>query len=164
VLGATERDFIVACSLTRPIGGHFRVECRWWSSVGIAPGSFLAARLPWNTTGSVLALMRDREPASVRVLEAAARLAELQAGALTVLCPPDLARGDGFDRWITGHLAPYSLRLQIEPAPSDLPELQTRIAELDCRLLVVEASTVEGGLDWLRELSERISCDLLFVQ
>ena len=76
LLGTSEGDLIVACSLTRPVDGHFRVECRWWSSVGAAPGSFLLARRPWDIAGAVLALLRDREPTSVRVLEAAALLAE----------------------------------------------------------------------------------------
>jgi nucleotide-binding universal stress UspA family protein len=79
LLGTSERDLIVACSVTRPIGAHFRVECRWWSSVGIAPGSFLLTQRPWSSVGSVLALLRDREPASVRLLEAAALLAEVRA-------------------------------------------------------------------------------------
>jgi hypothetical protein len=63
---------------------------------------------------------------------------------LTVVCPPGLARAEGFDRWITDRLAPYSLRLQIELATPDLPALDTRIAELDCQLLVVGAEAVEG--------------------
>lgn len=159
--GTSQRDFVVACSVTRPIGAHFRVECRWWSSIGIAPGSFLLARRPWNTAGSVLALLRDREPASARVLEAAARLVEVRGGVLTVVVP---FGSSGFDQWITDRVAPYSLLLQIELAPSDLPALHNRISELDCRLLVVEASAAESGADGLRELSQRISCDLLFVQ
>jgi nucleotide-binding universal stress UspA family protein len=161
LLGTSEGDFVVACSVTRPIGAHFRVECCWWSSIGIAPGSFLLARCPWNIAGSVLALLRDREPASARVLEAAARLAEVKGGVLTVLAP---FGSQGFDQWITGRLAPYSLRLQIELAPPDLPALHNRISELDCRLLVVEASAAKGSTDGLRELSQRLSCDLLFVQ
>ena len=161
LLGASERDFVVACSVTRPIGPHFRVECRWWSSIGIAPGSVLLVRRPWNIPGPVLALLRDREPASARELEAAARLAEVKGGVLTVLVP---FGSSGFDQWITGRLAPYSLQLQIELAPPNLPVLHNRISELDCRLLVVEASAAEDGADRLRELSQRISCDLLFVQ
>jgi len=37
----TERDLVVAGGLTRPIAGHFRVECRWWSSIASARAPFL---------------------------------------------------------------------------------------------------------------------------
>jgi hypothetical protein len=162
-LGTTGGDLIVACSLTRPIDGHFRVECRWWSSAGAIPGSLLLARRSWDAAGPVLALLRDREPASERVLEAAASIAEVQDGALTLICLPGIAGGEGFDRWIADRLATHSLRLQIEPALSDLSALQSRIAEFDCRVLVVEAATRESDAKRLRDLSERLSCDLLFV-
>src|SRR5262245_37957611 len=29
----SERDLVVAAALGRPIAGHFRLECRWWSSI-----------------------------------------------------------------------------------------------------------------------------------
>jgi hypothetical protein len=34
-LGSAEHDFVVASAATRPIGSHFRVASRWWSSVAI---------------------------------------------------------------------------------------------------------------------------------
>jgi len=112
----------------------------------------------------VLALLRDRAPASVRVLEAAALLTEVKDGLLTVICPPDLAGEDGFEQWLADRLAAYALRIEIELAPPDLPALHSRIAELDCRLLVVAAAAAEDDAVRLRELSERTACDLLFVQ
>lgn len=75
VTGASEHDLVVACALTRPIGGHFRVECRWWSSIEAMPGPFLLARHAWSTSGSVVMLLRDRSDASARLLEAAAQFA-----------------------------------------------------------------------------------------
>jgi hypothetical protein len=42
--------------------------------------------------------------------------------------------------------------------------LQTWIAKLDCRLLVVEASAAERVADRLRELSELMSCDPVFAR
>jgi hypothetical protein len=87
----------------------------------------------------------------------------VKGGVLTVVCPPGLARAEGFNRWITDQLAPYSVQLQIELAPPDLLALQNRFEELDCRLLVVGTETVEGRADCVRELSQRVSCDLLFV-
>ena len=43
-IGAAEvTDFLVFGTATRPIGGHFRVECRWWSVVGPGASSLLLA-------------------------------------------------------------------------------------------------------------------------
>ena len=162
--GVTERDLVVAGALTRPVAGDFRVECRWWSSIEIAPGPFLLARDVWDTTGSVVMLLRDRDPASVRLLEAAGQIAEAASGVLTVICPPALAGAKGFEKWIAERLTAYQVRVQIEVAPGDLAALHGRIGELDCRLLAIEARLTEGSADRLREFAERFACDILFVR
>jgi nucleotide-binding universal stress UspA family protein len=59
---ASEHDLVVARALTRPTAGHFRVECRWWSSIDVAPGPFLLARHMWSASGGVVAVLRDRGP------------------------------------------------------------------------------------------------------
>jgi len=152
---ASERDLVVAGALTRPIGGHFRVDCRWWPALEAMPGPFLVARHAWRAEGSVAMLLRDRGPASVRLLEAAAQLAEAADALLTVItASPEL-----FENWIEDQLAGRPIRLRIEAGPAEPSLLRQLLGELDCRLLAIEA----GG-DPLRDLVERYACDILIVR
>jgi nucleotide-binding universal stress UspA family protein len=156
--GASERDLVVAGALTRPIAGHFRVECRWWSSLEATPGPFLLARRAWNTRGSVIMLLDDRSAASSRLLAAAAQIAQSGDSVLTVIYPPEAA-GTGFETWIADRLADRPVRLQVEVAPAEPAALRQRIDELDCRLLAIEA-----GAAVVRDLVERYACDILIVR
>ena len=162
--GVTERDLVVAGALTRPIAGDFRVECRWWSSIEVATGPFLLTRGGWDGVGSVVMLLHDRGPASVRLLEAAAQAAEAREGALTVISPPAVVGAKGFETWIAERLAAFSVRAQIEVAQAEPAALRRRIGELDCRLLAVDAGRSEGHSGQLREFIESFACDILFVR
>jgi nucleotide-binding universal stress UspA family protein len=162
--GVTERDLVVAGALTRPVAGDFRVECRWWSSIEAATGPFLLTRGGWDRVGSVVMLLHDRGPASVRLLEAAAQAAEARGGELTVICPPAVAGADGFETWLAERLAAFSVRAQIEMAQAEPAALRRRIGELDCRLLAVDAGRTEGCTGRLREFHESFACDILFVR
>ena len=159
---ATEHDLVVAGGQTRPIGQHFRLECRWISSLDVAPGPFLLVRHAWNHAGSVVMLLRDRGAASARLLQAAARIAEAANRDLTVICPPAVAGREGLDKWISERLAGFAVRLQIEVAPAEPALLRARIAELGCRMLAIEGGA-EGGSDRLREFVEHFACDILTV-
>jgi hypothetical protein len=163
-LSASESDFIVAGALTRPVVGQFRMECRWWPSIDAAPGPFLLARRAWETTGAVLVVLRNRSHVSVQLLEAAARIAEARSAGLTVICAEDVAGAEGFETWVAEHLAEHSVPLQIELVPAEGAALHHRMLELDCGLLAIEASFVEGRLDRIRELVEHLACDLLVVR
>jgi nucleotide-binding universal stress UspA family protein len=160
----SERDLVVAGGLTRPIGAHFRLACRWWSSLEMARGPFLLTRQAWRASGAVVMLLRDRSAASARLLDAAAQIAAASDRVLVVVCPPSLARAPSFDKWIDDRLKDHPVRLQIEIGPAEGAELQRRLGELDCRLLAVEASIAEGGSERLRELVDRFACDILVVR
>jgi hypothetical protein len=162
--GATERDLVVAGGLSRPVAGHFRLECRWFKSVGLARGPFLLARRTWNADGGVVTLLRDRDPGSIRLLEAAAQLAEARGGGLIVICPPALAGAAGFEAWIAEQLAAYAIHLQVEIAPAEPAVLDRRIVELDCRLLAIAAGAASGADEELRAWAERFACDILVVR
>ncbi len=162
--GASERDLVVAGGLARPIAGHFRVECRCWSAIEVTPGPFLLVRHGWSASGDVVMLLRDRTPASVRLLEAAAQIAEARDSGLTVMCPPALAGAAGFEKWLADRLADHPVRLQIEVGPAEPDALHRRIGELDCRLLAVGVGLAEGRGDRLREFAERFACDILVVR
>jgi hypothetical protein len=162
--GASERDLVVAGALTRPVAGHFRVECRWWSSINAAPGPFLLTRRAWDASGAVLIMLRDRSQGSVRLLDAVRRIAEARNTKVTLICTAELSRAEGFETWIADHLVPHSGSPQIELAPADATALLQRMLELDCGLLAVEASFIEGRSDRIRELVERLACDLLVVR
>jgi nucleotide-binding universal stress UspA family protein len=157
--GASERDLVVACALTRPIAGHFRVECRLWPSIDAMPGPFLLACHAWSTSGSVVMLLRDRGLASVRLLEAASQMAEAEDAPLTVICPPAIAGAERFEQWIADRLAGHSVRLRVEVEPGEPAALRQRLGELDCRLL----ATTDGG-ERVREFVERFGCDILIVR
>jgi hypothetical protein len=160
-LAASERDLVVACALTRPVGGHFRVECRWWSSVDRGRGSFLLTRQPAEANGPVLALLQDRTPAAVRLLEAAARLAAGLAAPLTVVAPPELASGEHFEEWLAEGLGAPSPPAQLVLSAADAANLPRQIAELGARVLVVAAATAPAEL---RRGPSGLACDLLFVR
>jgi hypothetical protein len=161
---ASERDLVVAGGLTRPIGAHFRMTCRWWSALEAARGPLLLARHAWSTSGSVVLLLRDRDAASARLLEAATQAAQAADRVLTVICPPAVADVAGLDEWIADRLAGQPVRLHIETGPAEPAALNRRIGELDCRLLAVEAGRAEGGGEPLRDLFERFTCDILVVR
>ena len=163
LVAAAAGDLIVAGALTRPIGQYFRVEWRWWSAIEQVPGSVLLARRSWEPDGSVSAVLRDRGAGSARLLAAAAQLAEAAGGALTVICPPDLAAEKGFEAWLAAQIEPYSVRLQIELAPAEPAELERRLSELDCRVLAVQAD-LAGQPERVRELFMRLACDILLVR
>ncbi len=160
----SEHDLVVAGALTRPIAGYFRVECRWWSSIELAPGPFLLARQAWSANARVAALLRDRNPGSARLLRAAAQMAEAGGGGLTAMCPPALAAAVGLEKWIAQQIAAFSVPWQIAVAPTEPAALPRRIVELDCRLLAIEAGAVESAGGRLREFAERLACDVLIVR
>ncbi len=160
--GASERDLVVAGGLTRPIGDHFRLECRWWSSLDAAQGPFLLVRHAWSASGAVVMLLRDRSRASARLLEAAVHVAQAADRGLTVICPPAVAGREGLDKWIAERLAGSLVRLQVEVAPVESARLDERIAELGCGTLAIDGGAEAGG-DRLREFVERFACDILVV-
>jgi hypothetical protein len=162
--GVSERDLVVAGAATRPVAGHFRVECRWLSAAAAVVGPLLLARHAWTVSGAVVALLRDRGASSLRLLEAAAQMAEARDGRLTLVCPPALAGIGDFDKWLGDRLAGRPLHLQVEVMPQETAALRRLLTELDCRLLAVEAGVAEGEGARLREFVERFACDVLIVR
>jgi hypothetical protein len=161
---AAKRDLVVAGALTRPVAGHFRVEARWWTSLDAATGAVLMVRRPWAASGSVVIMLHDRSKRSIRLLEAAAMIAEARTGALTVMCEPGLAGSQGFEAWLAERLAAYSLRLDIEIAAGGGEEMQQHLGHFDCGLVAVEAGNAEDRADRLRARFEHLGCDLLIVR
>ena len=158
-----EHDFVVAAAESRPIGDYFRLASRWSSWIAIVAHPFLLAKRQWETGGSVLTLMRRRDPKSVRTLDIAAQIAGFGNGALTVAGAPELTGSDDFTTWVSELLERHSLRLQTEAVASEPAGLRQRIIELDCRLLVLEAGEQDARPDNLRELVEKLACDVLII-
>jgi nucleotide-binding universal stress UspA family protein len=163
VAAVSEHDLVVAGAQTRPVAGHFRVECRWWSAIEAAPGPFLLAR-GLGGEGEVVTLLRDRGPGSARLLAAAAQIAETRGGVLTVVCPPVMAENADFEQWLAQRLQGHDVRLEIEVAPSEPAALFRRLGELGCRVLAIETSLGEGVTARLKEFVERLACDVLIVR
>ena len=163
VLGG-EDDFIVAGAASRPIGEHFRIASRWQSWMAIVARPFLLAKCQWESGGSVFTLLRHRDPTSARTLDIAAQIAGFRSGSLTVAGGPGLAGSDDFTAWVSELLEGHSLRLQTESAATEPAALRQRIIELDCRLLVLEASEQGALPDELRELVEQLACDVLIIR
>jgi hypothetical protein len=159
---ASERDLVVAGAVTRPVAGQFRIEARWWSAVDVAPGPLLLVRHAWSANRAIVILLRERSTAAARLVEMAAQVAHAADGVLIVIGPPALAGADGFQQWLADRLGDLPMRLKVEIAPEEPAALHRRIAELDCRLLAVEAGFAEGdGGDRLRRFVERFACDIL---
>jgi hypothetical protein len=109
-------------------------------------------------------LLRGRGPESARTLDIAAQIAGFHSGTLTVAGTPDLAGSDDFAAWVSGLLEGYSMSLQTEFAAAEPAALRQRIIELDCRLLVLEASEKDAQPEELRELVEHLACDVLIIR
>jgi hypothetical protein len=155
-------DLFVAGTTTRPIGAHFRVECRWWSVGEPGPTTFLLAHRDWHPQGKVAALLHSREPASERLLEVAAQLAEANDAGLAVFCAPDLAAEPKFKTWLDERLAGHAVKVELEPMPTDPAALYRRIAELECRLVALEAGAAPP--EGLRDIVATLGCDVLMVR
>jgi nucleotide-binding universal stress UspA family protein len=160
----TSTDFIVAGPMTRPIGGHFRVESRWWSTIPPASASFLLTHRDWDPQGAIVVLLHNRAPAAERLLDAAAHFAEQRGGRLVVIIDQELVDDDGFEAWLGERLAHYAVRVEIDLAPSEPAALVGRIVELDCQVVAIEAGASHAHPDRLRELVARIACDVLVVR
>lgn len=163
-LCATPSDFLVAGTATRPVGAHFRIECRWWQTVEAVGVSCLIARRNWGAGGSVIAVIDDRDAAAQRVLDAAAACAAAASGNVVVVCPAPLATAAGFAVWVSDSLAPYGVRARIEVVPDDADGLLRRCTELDCRVLVVELAATQRRIGPVREVAERIAGDVLVIR
>jgi nucleotide-binding universal stress UspA family protein len=159
-----EHDFVVAGAASRPIGDHFRIASRWWSWMAIVARPFLLAKHEWQTGGSVLTLLRRRDPGSARTLEIAAQIASFRSGTLTVAATPGLVGSDDFTAWVSELLGGRSLNLQTEPAAAEPAALRQRIIDLDCRLLVLEADERAAPPDELRALVDQLACDVLIIR
>ena len=159
-----EHGFVVAGAATRPVGDHFRIASPWWSSAAVMAHPFLLARRRWATGGSVLALLRRRGPESEQMLDIAAQIAGICRATLTVACPPDLADPDDFAAWVSELLEAHSVSLRTESTTAEPSALRQRIIELDCRLLVLEASPEGARSQELREVVEPLACDVLVVR
>jgi hypothetical protein len=132
--------------------------------MAIVARPFLLAKREWGTEGSVFTLLRRRDSQSARVVDIAAQMAGFRSGSLTVAGVPGLAGSDDFTAWVSELLEGRSLGLQTEPAATEPAALRQRIIELDCRLLVLEASEQDAQPDELRELVEQLACDVLIIR
>lgn len=160
----SERDLIVAGALARPVAGHLRVESRWLMALDLVPGPILLARKGSRRDGGIVVLLQERSAAAGRLLQAAARITLSARGTLTLICPSALAAADGFAEWAEEQIGASAARLRIEPSPRDPAELHTQIAELGCGLVAIGAGVTEGNSKQIRELGERLDCDLLIVR
>jgi hypothetical protein len=156
-------DLFVASIASRPIGGHFRVECRWWSARPAA-ASFLLAHHDGPEQGAIAAVLQNREPAAERLLDIAAQLAEADGGILAVICSPELAKTPGFKAWLDKSLVRHAVKAELDLTPSDPEALLRRIIELECRLVALEEGAALAQPEKLRELVAKLACDVLVVR
>jgi len=156
-------DFFVACTATRPIGGHFRVECRWWRAEEGGPAARLLATQEGDPHGTVAALLQGHGASAERLLAAALRLAEANDARLAVICPAALAADAGFKPWLDQHLAGHKVEVDLELLPAGTAA-QHRLTELRCRFVAVEAGSEDASPDRLRAMVRTLACDLLVVR
>ncbi len=158
-LAEAEHDFVVAGAVTRPLGAQAQLPSRWQPAPGLHP--LLLVRREWQAAGSVMAMLRGHGPEAARLLDLAADLAELGSGILTVLGAPDMTGPDDFPTWVAEQLKAHPLTVRTELEAIEPAAVRQRLAELDCRLLVLEAGTPD---EQLRQLVEHAACDVLLVR
>jgi nucleotide-binding universal stress UspA family protein len=163
-IGAAEiTDFLVVGTTTRPIGGHFRIEGRWWSVVEPGSSSLLLAHSDWPE-GAVAVVLQDREAISERLVAVAAQLAEAHGGRLAVICLPELANSPDFKTWLDDCLAGVAVTVELDLSPMEPAALIRRIAELDCRLVALAAGTPQAQPERLRDIVAKSACNVLVVR
>jgi hypothetical protein len=156
-------DFVVACAASRPIGAHFRIDTRWRRAVAPGSGSLLLMH-PARAGRTVVTVLHDREPASARVLDAAAQFAEAAAANLLVICATKLADDKLFEAWVGERLTAYSVHPRIESASDDPATLQRHILGLDCGLLALAEDAEPVDPDRRREIATKTGCDILVMR
>ncbi len=155
-------DLFVASIASRPIGGHFRVECRWWSVRPAA--SFLLAHHEGPGQGAIAAVLQNREPVAERLLDIAAQLAEADGATLAVICNPELAKTPGFKAWLDKSLARHAVKAELDLTPGEPSAVIRRVTELECRLVALEEGAALAQPETLRELVAKLACDVLVVR
>lgn len=160
---ASVTDFLVCGTTTRPIGGHFRVECRWWSVVEPGVSSYLMAHRD-REDGGVAVLLHDRDAAVERLVAVAAQLAEADGGQLAVICAPELAGATDFKTWLDNCLDGRTVKAELDLAPAGSAALIRRIVELGCRIVALGAGSPQARPERLREMVAKIACDVLVVR
>ncbi|HTZ34962.1 MAG TPA: hypothetical protein VMB84_02990 [Stellaceae bacterium] len=158
---AAASDLFVVGATTRPIGAHFRVECRWWSVAEPMPASLLLAHREWPQA-TVAALLHRRDAAGERLIAGAAQLAEANDARLVVFCPPELAKAPGFSSWLDRALAGHAVAAELDLIPDEPAALYRRIAELAPGLVALDAASATPAR--LREFAAAIACDILVVR
>ena len=158
------RDLVVAAALGRPIAGHFRLECRWWSSIDTVSGPFLLAHGALRRRGTVVLWLRDHGAAAARLVDIAVEIAEAGDSSLIVVCPPDLAGSKEFKSWLSARIEGHAVTLDVEIAPAEPAALKQRFGELGCQLLAIDPSMLEADGRQLRDLAEDLRCDVLIVR
>jgi hypothetical protein len=162
-LGAVHAtDFLVCGATTRPIGGHFRVDCRWWSAADPDASSLLLAHRDWRE-GAVAILLEDRDPVSERLIAAAVQLAQAHGGRLTVICSPKLANSPGFKAWLDERLSDHTVTAELDIAPVESAALSRRIVELGCHVIALASGAPHARPERLRELVATSACNVLVV-
>jgi hypothetical protein len=154
-------DFVVAGAMTRPIGAHFRVQCRAWLA---EPSSAVSLLIHDRAAeGPVAVLLQDRKPVAERLLATAARVAAAGDVGLNVIVDPALAATPGFNTWFEAQIGETPTPVEVEPLPASQTVPQ-RLAGLHARLLALAAGSAEAKPDRLRELLTKVACDVLIVR
>lgn len=164
---ASERDLVVAAALGRPIAGHFRLACRWWSSIDTVSGPFLLAHGALRRRGTVVLWLRDHGASAARLVDIAAQIAEAGDSSLIVVRPPDLGISpvqNELKSWLSARIEGHAVTLHVEIAPAEPAALKRRIGELGCHLLAIDPSVLEADGRQLRDLVEHLRCDVLIVR
>ncbi len=159
---ASECDLVVAAGFARPVASHFRVESRWWTVLETAPGPFLITRAERRRSGGVAVLLFQRSERAARLVHAAARLAEIAGGAMTLICPTPLAASKDFAEWLAEQATPAEVQFAIEPMPGSTVALRARLAQLDCRLLAFDVGA--AGRDDAAHIARGFTCDVLVAR
>jgi hypothetical protein len=155
----SERDLVVAGAVARPVAGHFRTASRWLVALDLVAGSFLFAGSRRRKTEGVAASVCEQGTGSARLLRAAARLAELIAEPLIVLCPPALATAKDFNKWVDEQIEPSKVKVLIEAhEPAALHQWLVKSA---ANILAVEGAAAEG--QQLGDLMESFDGDIFVV-
>lgn len=156
--------FVVAAIATRPVGGHFRVECRWWSVVEGGASPMLLARPTAPPPAATVALLHATDPGGERLIAAAARFAAARDEPLVVLCEPRLSETSGFREWLDRLTAGNGIRARVETASGDPAALLARLAAIGGSAIALSAAGPEAQPARLRELAAGLACDILVVR
>lgn len=157
------RDLLIVEGMTRPFGGHLRLESQWSEMPYETHQPVLLVR-GGTGKGSVMALVQSGDDGARLTVAAAAKLAEGDHRRLTVLLAAPDINVAAINDWVRAVSPAVASRCRVEVISQEPEALTRALAGHDGDLLVIDADPGVNTPALLKNLVARTKADVLFVR